>query len=60
MAGLGGLGGPVGILPFNFVVVPFWNECLVSNVPLCWCIVSESRKEARASFLKDFEAEHFP
>ena len=28
----------------------FWNECLVSNVLLCLCIVSEGRNEARASF----------
>ena len=32
-----------------FVVVytpcAFWNECLVSNVPLCLCLVSEGRKE---------------
>ena len=38
---------------FQFLVVvccPFWKECLVSNVPLCLCLVSEGRKEARASF----------
>ena len=26
-----------------------WNECHVSNVPLCLCLVSDGRKEARAS-----------
>ena len=35
MAGLGGLSGPVGILPFSLV---------------CLCFVSDGRKEARASF----------
>ena len=49
-----GRSGLVGIFPLNFVVVYtlslFWNECLVSNVPLCLCDVSEGRKEARASF----------
>ena len=44
--------GPVGILPLNFVVTPCacFEKRLVSNVPLCLCIVSEDRKEARASF----------
>ena len=51
VASLGGLGL---LVSFQFVLcvhlVPLWNERLVSNVPLCLCIVSEGRKEARASF----------
>ena len=31
-------------------LVPFWNECLVSNVPSCLCIVSEGRKDAEGAF----------
>ena len=29
----------------------------ISFVPLCFVFISEGRKEARASFLKEFEAE---
>ena len=40
VAGLGGLSGAVGVLSFQFLLqcehlVPFRNERLVSNVPLC-------------------------
>ena len=40
VAGLSGLTGPVGVPPFNFchsvyTLCPFWNECLISSVPLC-------------------------
>ena len=43
VAGLGGLSGLVGILSSNFcgsvyTLFFLWNECLVSNVPLCLCI----------------------
>ena len=31
-------------------LVPLWNECLVSDVPLCWCIVSY-RSEGGSSTL---------
>ena len=65
VAGVGGLSGLVGILPFNFccrvctLSLLGMSECLVSNVPFCLCIVSEGRKEACASFLKEFEADNF-
>ena len=43
-AGLCGLSGLlVSFLSICSVhLVPFWNECLSSNVPLCLCIVSEA------------------
>ena len=34
----------------DLLLVPLWKECLVSNVPVCLCVVSEGQNEVVASF----------
>ena len=63
MAGLGGLSGPVGLLPFNFVVMCTFRAFL-ERVPrfkrAFGFVCSVRRSEGGACvLLKEFEAENF-